>query len=289
MKNIIKFVFILSILLSNTFANGFIKTKIDNIITNKNIIVSIMNSNTGKIIYISDIKKATQYQFEPKSTMIPISIAIALKYKKLKINEQIHAKNGTITINGWNIKDRYKFSTNNISVENIIKYSSKVSISQIANRLSAKEFIYGIKSFGISEKTGIDINEKKGYIKSYRQYNTHKNNNIFLATSSYGIGIRVTHIQLLKAYNVFNNNGKIVRPYIKNNPRTNDRQIISKDIANTIKTYISKIDYKNQFTNTYFKFYNVNNKKYTIAITVNNEEVNKKELFRNITKAINDN
>jgi len=278
----------------------------------ENIIISIMNSKTGEIIYMSDKKLATQYEFEPGSLLKPISIAIAFNNNKLKEDDLIFAYNnsaknknglyerGKIKVDSWTIGDDHKFNKHNLTVNDIIIYSSNIGTLQIANRLNAREFLDGMQDFGFSKKSGIDIkNEKIGFLNSYNQYNSKrdKNNlNIFIATSSYGHGIKATPIQLLKAYNTFNNDGKILTPYIKNKIleqkqiiSTNTVNIMKKYLINTVKngtarnTNLANIEigaktatapisidgkYTRLYNSSIFGFANIKNKKYTIGVTV---------------------
>ena len=296
-----------------------LQTKIDNIIKkanqtykSENIIISVMNSTTGKIVYMSDEKLATQYKFEPGSLLKPISMAIVFDNNKLKEDDLILAynnttknkkglyKRGKIKINGWTIADDHQFDKHNITPKDIITYSSNIGTLQVANRLSAKEFLDGMQEFGFGKKSGIDIkNEKIGFLNSYAQYNSKrdKNNlNIFISTSSYGQGLKATPIQLLKAYSVFNNDGKISTPYVKNKV-LKQNQIISKNTANIMKNYLINTvkegtarntdikdiqiggktataniavngKYKMQYNSSFFGFANINDEKYTIGITV---------------------
>jgi cell division protein FtsI (penicillin-binding protein 3) len=298
-----------------------IKAKIDNIIVNanktfesKDITISVMNSTTGEIIYISDNSKAIKHTFEPGSLIKPISIAIALDKNKVNQTEKFSAynftkpnkkglyKRGKIKVDGWTIGDDHQFDKHYLNLKEIIIHSSNIGTLQIAQRLSAREFLDGFHAFGFTKKTGIDLPyEKVGSLPSYNQLHAGENkgkDNVFKATSSYGMGMRTTFIQLLKAFNVFNNDGKMVTPYINTVPTTNKTQVISKQTANIIKeyliatvkegtgknAYISGIEiggktatankaingkYKKKYITSFFGFVNTKNNKYTIGVSIN--------------------
>ena len=214
----------------------------------KEIIVSVMESSTGKILTLAtsnrynpkSIKQnevgylnlsAIEYQFEPGSIIKPITMALVFDKGRVKLGEAIDAYNkgkrnrkglyprGKYKIDRHRIGDDHRFKTRYITPTYTIVYSSNIGILQLAQRLSGVEFRDGFKSFGISQKTNIDLPyEKKGIIHTLRQYQAYESkpnrDNIYKATDSYGQGITTTFMQVLKAYSVFNNDGYIVTPQV---------------------------------------------------------------------------
>ena len=243
------------------------------------IIVSIMENKTGRIITMASSNRfnpekiakedigslnvnAIEYQFEPGSVMKPISIAIAMDKNLVKKNESFYAYNeggsknaqgefpkGAYRIGRFTIKDDHQFGKHNLSLDDIVMYSSNIGTLQIAQRLTGPEFYEGMKKFGFTRKTGIDLPyEKKGVMPKIWQFSAgdkDKRDNVFKATVSFGQGITSTFIQVLKAYSAFNNNGYMVTPRIVSH-LTHDNnkfkpyddkpeQIISKQTADEIK------------------------------------------------------
>ncbi|VAY88008.1 Cell division protein FtsI [Peptidoglycan synthetase] [hydrothermal vent metagenome] len=297
------------------------------------IIVSIMESTTGKIISLAtsnrfnpskirrrDIQNlninAIEYQFEPGSIVKPLLISLVMDKNKNIINESffIHNKGiknnkgeypqGKYKIGGWTIHDDHQFKTNYISLEDIIVNSSNIGTLLLAQRLTGQEFYDGFIKFGLSKKTGIDLSyEQTGLLHTLKEYQageSYRKDNIFKATDSYGQGITVTFMQMLKAYSVFNNNGKAVVPRIIDiNTTQLISPIIKKETANIMKNFLiktvqngtgrnAKIDgleiggktgtanivknkkYQKRYISSFFGFANDYNHKYTIGVTVNN-------------------
>jgi len=236
----------------------------------KEIMISVMDSTNGKILTFStsnryDPKNIKQHQvsyldvkavespFEPGSIIKPITMALVFDKNRVKKDELINAFNngkknkedlyprGKYKIMRHTIGDDHRFKKRFITPSDIIVYSSNIGILQLAQRLKAKEFIDGFKRFGLSKKTGIDLPyEKKGVIHNLNQYKAYENvgkDNIYKATDSYGQGITSTFIQILKAYSVFNNNGKIVTPQIVSNILDSDtnQNILSLQIKQPIQ------------------------------------------------------
>lgn len=274
-------------------------TKHNKKLQSKEIIVSVMDSTTGQLLYVSNPKSATQFEYEAGSVIKPISISLALNSDKVKSDELIDTHNGNLKIGRWSIKDSHKFTTDKISIEDIITYSSNIGTVLIANRLTGQEFYDGYKLFGISTKTGIDVDdEATGQIHSLNQYQSKSHKlNIFKSTDSYGQGITTTHIQLLRAYSVFNNNGIAVTPHFNSNTSKEQQQVLKSSVVNTIKDILINtvqngtgknaiVDgvevggktgtanivedgkYVKKYITSFFGFANYEDSKYTIGVTV---------------------
>ena len=248
------------------------------------VIVSIMESNTGKIIslassnrfnpekiYQKDIPSlnvnAVEYQFEPGSIVKPMSIALVLDKNRIKKDELLFAYNtkgkankkgqwprGRYKLGRWSIKDDHRFKKHYLTLDDIVIYSSNIGTLQYAQRLSGPEFFEGMKRFGFTRNTGIDLPyEKKGVMPKIWQFsaNDKKNeDNVFKATVSYGQGMTATFMQLIKAYSVFNNKGIAVTPKIVSHIEVDgdkykedllkDERIISEKTAEEMKRLLIK-------------------------------------------------
>jgi cell division protein FtsI (penicillin-binding protein 3) len=211
----------------------------------KEIIAAVMRSEDSKIIAITssnrynplDIKKdeianlqpkATTYAYEPGSVLKPIVYAIALEHKIISPNTVIDTMGGRMRLAGRTVTDDEKFAS--LKALDIIVHSSNIGIAKIAWKLGRRRFREGILSFGLgSKKSGIDIGrETLGKIFTLNQLRIRSN----LGTSAYGYGIKATFAQLIKAYNVFNNNGSSLSPRVVNylKKENNDtKYIVTKD------------------------------------------------------------
>ena len=298
------------------------------------IIVSVMESETGKILTLassnrfnpSKIKKddiknlnvsAIEYQYEPGSVVKPISISLVLDKNKVTTKELIFAHNkgkrntkgeykkGKYKLGRWTIKDDHNFKKNYLTLKDIVINSSNIGTLILAQRLTGQEFYDGFKKFGLSKKTGIDLPyEQEGLIHKIWQYKAGEKDgkdNVFKATDSYGQGITTTFMQMMKAYMVFNNNGKFTTPQIvKSKKEPEQIPVIRKQTASIMKKLLiqtveegtgkkAQIDgleiggktgtanmvkggrYQRKYMSSFFGFANdKKNNKYTIGVTVNN-------------------
>lgn len=186
------------------------------------IIVGVMESKTGKILALASSRRydpqnrgkdlsvlnasAIEYGYEAGSVIKPFIFVTALRLGKIKIDEIINTYGGTYKLGRFLIKDDHKMEK--ISMEEVIRYSSNVGMIQIAKRLSNIEILSGLRIFKFGEKSGIDLPyEQKGEIP-----NPKRLKDIEKSVLSYGYGLKTTFMQLLNAYNVFNNDGIYITP-----------------------------------------------------------------------------
>ncbi len=199
------------------------KTKIDA----DEIIVGVIESKTGKVLSLASsqrydsshimqkdiaalVPKFTEYPYEAGSVLKPITLAIALDHKVVKPNTWFDTFNGRMKIGKRRtITDDEKFK--GLTATDIIVHSSNVGISQISWKLTGREFREGLLKFGIAKSSGLDLSrDLPGQLKPLYKLD-HK---MHRANSSYGYGMMVTFMQLLKAYSAFNNDGVALTPRI---------------------------------------------------------------------------
>ena len=192
----------------------------------KEIIVGVMDSKTGGLLAFastsrydpSNIRKqdykflnssATEYAYEVGSVFKPFIFAVLLANDKINPLERINTYNGVYQLGKRTIKDTHPEPF--LTAEDIIVYSSNIGMIQIVQRLDGAQIYSGLQSFGFTQKTGIDMPyEQVGNMPPVAKLNSQ----IYKATISYGYGLQATFIQLLKAYNVFNNKGVMVTPKV---------------------------------------------------------------------------
>jgi cell division protein FtsI (penicillin-binding protein 3) len=229
----------------------------------KQIICAVMNSTTGEILTLASSNRflpkkirrrdypslnsaATEYSFEPGSVIKTITFSLLLDKGLINPYDLVNGHNGRFKIGRKVITDEHRFDW--LSAEDTIVHSSNVGIAQLAQKLNGIEFHEGLKSFGFTQASTPDlIYEKVGSIP----HSSQLNNEIYKATCSYGYGMRVNLMQLIRAYSAFNNNGKIVTPKIVSNYidargreiETEDHeqiQVIKSSTANRVKKVLIK-------------------------------------------------
>jgi len=228
----------------------------------KEIVVGVMNSQTGELLALattsrynpSSIQKkdytalnstATEYAYEVGSVFKPFIFAILLSHDKVNPLELIKTYNGRYQLGKRIIRDTHPEEY--LSAENIIAYSSNIGMIQLAQRLEGSELYAGLNNFGFARKTGIDMPyEQVGNMPPVAKLNSQ----VYKATISYGYGLQATFIQLLKAYNVFNNKGIMVTPRLVSKIYENGEakslqlgepvQVLNADVAKRMKRILIK-------------------------------------------------
>jgi cell division protein FtsI (penicillin-binding protein 3) len=175
-------------------------------------------------------------------------------------NDLVKSHGGAINYGRHRVTDtHFDKKLKYLSIPYTIIHSSNVGIGQFAQRLSGSQFYYGLKSFGFTKKTNIDLNnERTGVMPSIGMFNgsvysstLKKRISTYKVTVSFGYGISTTFMQLIKAYNVFNNDGILLRPQIVDKIASEEssieytfqskpKRVISKANANIIKNLLQR-------------------------------------------------
>jgi cell division protein FtsI (penicillin-binding protein 3) len=190
------------------------------------IIATVMEAKSGKIIALASSNRfdpsrirtsdypslntnAIEYSFEPGSVIKPIIFSLLLDRGLINPYDMVDGHNGRYTMGRKTIVDEHAFHM--ISAEDVIVHSSNIGIAQLAQKLNGAEYTEGLKRFGFTHFSGIDLPyEKRGSIPSPSQLNNY----LYKAITSYGYGMRSNAMQMIKAYNVFNNSGRLINPMV---------------------------------------------------------------------------
>lgn len=227
------------------------------------IVVGIMHSKSGALLslatsnrydpnlikrsdYASLNPTAIEYTYEPGSVMKSITFALLLKADKVNPYDLVRIFGGKYMLGKTMIHDTHEYEW--LSAEDVIVHSSNVGIAQLAQKLDSIEFYQGLKEFGFSIKTNIDLPyENVGFIPPLYKFRSET----YKGTVGYGYGMKATFMQVLKAYNVFNNNGRMVTPYVvsyfksedgKKYPiyRNDEKEVIPVSVAKRMQSILIK-------------------------------------------------
>lgn len=228
----------------------------------KEIVAAVMDSATGQIIALASsnrfnpgrIKQSeiryldavvAEQPYEPGSIMKPFVFSLLLEHKEFNPFKLVNTHNGRYKLGRTTVVDTHPEPY--LSAEDVIVYSSNIGMIELSDMLSGKELDDGLRKFGFGSLSGIDLpNEKVGVIPSPNQLNSK----IYRGTVSYGYGLSVTFMQLLKAYNAFNNKGIEVRPHIAKTllrgsleyelDFSSQTQVLSQEVAKIMKRILIK-------------------------------------------------
>ena len=262
------------------------------------IMAVIMESSTGKIISLASSNRykpnkirrsdysslnanAVEYIFEPGSVLKPVVFSLLLEQKLINPYDLVKGFNGRMKLGRKTIIDEHKFDW--LSAENVIVHSSNIGIAQLSQKLPALDYYQGLIDFGFGQKSGLRLPyEKQGSVPAINRLK----NEIYKATASYGYGLEVNLIQILKAYNIFNNRGRMLTPYIVDklidmNGNTTSlapqgsTQVISATTAKRMKNILIKTVNEGTGVNTIVQGLEVGGKTGTAHIAEKGRYVNK--------------
>lgn len=182
--------------------------------------------------------QATSSLFEPGSIFKPLIVAAALEEKKIKPDEEFKEggplKVGEYEIRTWNNKYLDK-----LSVTQVLERSSNVGMVKIGEKLGNDNIFKYMQKYGFGDYTGIDLQgESPGYIRPHAQWYP-----IDYATATFGQGLVVTPIQILRAFASIVNGGKLMQPYVVKDIQSNgsERSQSPKVVRQTISEKTSRI------------------------------------------------
>jgi len=182
--------------------------------------ITIMNSQNGGIIAMTSAvatssatpsatrNPAISDLFEPGSIFKPIIVTMALDQQVINTDYICDQCSRPRTIGEYTITNHDNATHPNSTLQDIIKNSDNIGMSYIITKLGLKNFLSYYQKLELNQKTGIDLQgEAKPIIKSNWP-------EIDLATASFGQGITVTQINMLKAFNIIANGGYLTKPHV---------------------------------------------------------------------------
>ena len=147
--------------------------------------------------------------YEPGSTMKPILLAGALEWKAVTKKTKVFCEYGKMKIgNRWineaEVKDKWGW----LSVGEVLQKSSNVGATKIGFLFGPQNIYKWYKHMGMQQRTNIDVaGEVVGSLSAPETWSKITQSNI-----SFGQGLSVTPIQMLRAYAAFTNEGYLVEP-----------------------------------------------------------------------------
>ncbi|MSP85999.1 MAG: penicillin-binding protein 2 [Methylotenera sp.] len=214
--------------------------------------VIVLDAKTGEVLAVANaptynpnhpvnIKGKTRNRaiidnYEPGSTLKPVTAAAALESGQYTSDTKIQTAPGRLSIGPATIHDSHPQGI--LTVAEVIQKSSNVGAAKIALTLD-KQFLWNIyNELGLGHIEGVGFpGEASGRVRPYKTWRP-----IEVATMSFGNGISVTLLQMARLYTVFANEGEL-RPIsllkIKETPV--GQQVFSAATANHVKDMLEMV------------------------------------------------
>lgn len=160
------------------------------------------NPNHRRSMNASQLRnRAMTDQYEPGSTMKPLTILAALETGRFKPDTKINTSPGYVMVKGKEFKDPVNYGV--VDLTKIITKSSQVGLVKVALQIEPDDVRDMFYRFGLGQSTGSGFpGERSGSLP-----NRPKWHDIERANFGFGYGLSVTATQLAQAYNVFANDG----------------------------------------------------------------------------------
>jgi len=155
------------------------------------------------------VNPVTLKRYEPGSVFKPITMAIGIEtgvvapeteyYNtgSVQVNNRIISNSIPDEILGWQ------------TMTTVLEQSLNTGAVFVEQKVPKDIFLKYLKDFGIDSKTGIDVNEVAGDISVLSNMR-----DINFATASFGQGVALTPLELIRALSAIANGGKLVRPHL---------------------------------------------------------------------------
>ncbi len=194
--------------------------------------------------------------YEPGSTFKLITLASALDSGAVTLNDSFYCGGQEKFTGREQILNCWKSAGHGAqTTAQALGNSCNIAFGHIGLRMGGDTFYDYLKSFGIMEKTGVDLpGEASGLFYERKYLNDPANyGTSYLITSSFGQSFRITPMQLVRAVAAIVNGGYVLEPYIvsevvdadgntvEKNEKTVLRQAISQQTSETMRTLMEQV------------------------------------------------
>jgi cell division protein FtsI/penicillin-binding protein 2 len=190
--------------------------------------------------------EAVVENYEPGSIFKALTMASAINEGKVG-PETTYTDTGNIAIDGYNIKNSDKKANGVQNMVQVLEKSLNTGVIFAKEQIGNKKFYEYVRKFGFGEFTGVELPETKGDLGGLAG-----NVGVNYHNASFGQGISVTVLQMLKAYTALANEGKMMKPYlvqskiyengkVENTESKVERQVITSKTASTITSMLVQV------------------------------------------------
>ncbi len=218
--------------------------------------VVVMDPQTGAIVAMAsypsyDPARYTQYEkelyknpvvgntYEPGSTFKVLVMSAAIEEGAVT-PETIVDESGPVAMGEYFIRTWNNQYHGPITTTKVLEYSSNVGMVYVAQKLGRERMLRYLRAYGLGKPTGVDLEDEVS--SELRPDSEWKD--IDLATASFGQGIAVTPLQMVRAVAAIANGGYIVEPHAVSEVRDQRGRVITiapKRVRRVISTQTASI------------------------------------------------
>ena len=174
--------------------------------------------------------RAVADSFEPGSSIKPLLISQALETGAIKPDVHVDTGSGFFKVGALTVHDEHLVGE--VDLATLLARSSNVGAAKIGLLMGAESIYSGYRLFGIGEPVGSGLPAETGTVlRNYSEWGQ-----IATATASYGYGLTVNALQLVRAYAAIANDGLMPQLSILVRDRlTPPQRTVSAETARTVR------------------------------------------------------
>lgn len=167
------------------------------------------------------INSCTSGSYEPGSVFKAITMAAGLDTGEIG-PDSTYTDSGQVVVDGYTIKNSDNKAHGVQTMTQVLEESLNTGVIFVKNKVGNQEFLKYVRGFGFGEATGVDLPETSGNLN-----NLKGNVEVNFDTASFGQGISVTPLQMVRAYAAIANGGKLPTPYVVGAQITQDGKTLT--------------------------------------------------------------
>ena len=177
--------------------------------------------------------------YEPGSTFKLITLASALDSGAVTLNDSFYCGGQEKFTGREQILNCWKSAGHGAqTTAQALGNSCNIAFGHIGLRMGGDTFYDYLKSFGVMEKTGVDLPGEASLKDAY--WSREKMTNVDLAVASFGQRFEVTPLQMITAFAATINGGDLVKPYVVQSVSTRDKTVVENTQPTVVRQVVSQ-------------------------------------------------
>jgi cell division protein FtsI/penicillin-binding protein 2 len=148
--------------------------------------------------------------YEPGSTFKTVVMAAGIDAGVISYDTRCPVCSGPRKVGQYLIRTWNNQYQDNPTMVDVLVHSDNTGMVFIGDKLGKQKLYDYLKNFGFGEVTGVDLQDETGS----RLRTPQESQDIDFATETFGQGIAVTPMQMVRAVSAIANKGKLMRPHI---------------------------------------------------------------------------
>lgn len=215
--------------------------------TGEILAMSTVARNQDDEVVVSGENKAVTWIVEPGSISKPLAVASLIEEGLIDSNTTVEVTD-ELEIYDLVVTDTVRVDNPVMTTGDVLRNSSNVGVALLVERIGDETFYDYLNDFGLGSPTELDFpGESSGILHSVDDWS-----GISRPQAAIGYGYAATPLQMLRAYNVFANDGVLVEPHLVAGIRDADgdleivspreeRRVISSETANELTSLLAGV------------------------------------------------